>query len=123
MNDRTMYLHAIQKWTLLANNPKWGWYELEMEMPVLKTYKFSCSFCERFHERSSCHDCPLLEHDICNPGDDDVDDLYSRFMDAQDEEQFLKAGHYAEDMVAALTELALEAGYTFHEEEIATIDD
>lgn len=119
MNERIMYLHAIQQWTLLANNPKWGWFEIEMEMPVLKDYQCGCSFCEQFDAvHHGCENCPLFKNDICNPSDD-VDGLYSRFMDAQDEEQFLKAGHYAADMVAALTELALEAGYSFHEEEIA----
>lgn len=75
MTDKIMFKHAFLKWDWIVKN--WTKHRyilkydsdkyikiLKKELPFLKKYTASCSFCNRYYMKDNkCEGCPLVEYD------------------------------------------------------------
>jgi len=116
--ERTMYLHVLQKWEWVAQN--WIYTDDEekneerllKDLPHLKAYTANCSFCHNYFGYD-CEGCPLnIDGIICMS---DVA-LFSIWINGAHNR--INAQEEAENLRDKINELCVAAGYDFTEEEV-----
>ena len=107
--ERTMYLHALQKWEWLSNGENYSREILVKTFPHLREYSAGCSFCHNL----TCRKCPLGGRRVRCYHAGQLYDLFCTTITAERRQK------HAEALRDLIKKLAEARGYTFTDAELS----